>query len=280
MRFAITHRTRYRYTRPVLLGPHVLRLRPRSDGSQRLLASRVRVQPRPAGWSECLDLDGNTVVHAWFDGLTAALAVIGTFTVETLRSNPYDFLLEPGAVLLPDGGVGDDAMLTPYRGRPEADADVTAFADAVRREVGGQTLPFLSTLSRKIAECCRPIVRVDGDPQPPGVTLRDRSGACRDLAVLFIDCCRSAGLAARFVSGYYAGAIETDRRYLHAWAEVFLPGAGWRGFDPLQGIATAEHHVAVAASARPRGAAPIDGSLHSAEAGAELEVEIRIEQQG
>lgn len=277
MRFAVTHSTRYRYTRPVLLGPHVFRVRPRSDGSQRLIDFRVRVQPRPVGWSECVDLDGNAIAHAWFDVLTESLMVISTFTVETLRANPYDFLIDPSAITLPRGPAGEeDLALAAYQRRPEADESVAIFADAVRQEVGAQTVPFLSTLVRRIAERSRPAIRIDGDPQTPAYTLREGTGACRDLAVLFIDCCRAVGLPARFVSGYY-GDLTTEHRYLHAWAEVFLPGAGWRGFDPLQGLAAADQHIAVAANAQPRGAAPIDGSLHSGEASSRMDVDLRID---
>ncbi len=278
MRFAVTHSTRYRYTRPVLLGPHVFRLRPRSDGSQRLIDFRVRVQPRPVGWSECVDLEGNAVAHAWFDVLTESLTVISTFTVETLRTNPYDFLVEPSAMTLPNPDIDDEnPALAAYRRRPQADQSVTVFADAVRREVGGQTVAFLSTLVRRIAERSQPAIRIEGDPQTPAYTLREGTGACRDLAVLFIDCCRAVGLPARFVSGYYGGATTVDCRYLHAWAEVFLPGAGWRGFDPLQGLAAADQHVAVAANAQPRGAAPIDGSLHTGQASSRMHVDLRID---
>jgi transglutaminase-like putative cysteine protease len=138
-------------------------------------------------------------------------------------------------------------------------------------------VPFLSALSRRIAERCRPAIRLQGDPQPPAFTLREGTGACRDLSVLFIDACRAVGLAARFVSGYYGGPSAADRRYLHAWAEVFLPGAGWRGFDPLQGLAVADRHVAVAAGAQPRDAAPITGTLGGGDTPADLEVDLKIE---
>jgi transglutaminase-like putative cysteine protease len=294
MRFAVSHSTRYRYSRPVMLGPHVFRVRPRCDGSQRLLDFRVRVQPRPVGWSECLDLDGNAVANAWFDVLTESLTVVSTFTVETLRANPYDFLVEPAALTLPDGietpphlrtstpphvlePDGGDLTLAAYRRRLEPDDAVTAYAARLRSEAGGQTVPFLSLLAERIAERSRALIRIEGDPQPPAYTLREGTGACRDLAVLYIDCCRAVGLAARFVSGYYGGAAAAEHRYLHAWAEVFLPGAGWRGFDALQGVAVAEEHVAVAANSQPRGAAPIDGSLHSAQASSRLEVELHID---
>ena len=278
MRFAITHTTRYRYARPVPLGKHVFRLRPRSDGSQRVLEFRARVQPRPRGWSECLDLDGNAVAHAWFDGATDSLTVVGSAAVETLRSNPFDYIVDPAASLVaaPYDPVLH-ASLAPYRARAEPDESVDRFAAAVRREANGQTVAFLGALCRRISERCRPEVRLEGEPMSPAATLEQGTGACRDLAVLFIDACRSLGLAARFVSGYYCGKTLVEHRYLHAWAEVFVPGGGWRGFDPLQGLAVAQLHVPVAAAAAPAGAAPIDGSLARVGVASTLEVDLQIE---
>ena len=278
MQFIITHTTRYRYARPVWLEPHVLRLRPRSDGSQTLLDFRARVQPRPVGWSECLDLDGNATAQMWFDGLTESLTVATTSTVETRRTNAFDFLLEPWAATVPMCLPAQlEHALAPYGYRPHPDDAVTAFAGSVLRDANGQTAPYLALLARRIAERCRPTIRLEGDPQPPEITLREKTGACRDLAVLFIDACRALGLGARFVSGYYGGPVNGERRYLHAWAEVFLPGAGWRGFDPLQGVAVCDLHVAVAAGAVPAAAAPISGTMRGASSIATLDVDLQIE---
>jgi transglutaminase-like putative cysteine protease len=173
-----------------------------------------------------------------------------------------------------------ERALAPYQQRFHPDESVTAFAKSVQRDANDQTLPFVTALARRIAERSQPTVRLDGDPQSPGLTLSEGVGACRDLAVLFIDACRAVGLAARFVSGYYVGPVDGDRRYLHAWAEVFLPGAGWRGFDPLQGIAVADQHIAVAAAAHPSGAAPISGTLRGVSSVVSPEVELQIEVAG
>ena len=278
MRIAIIHTTRYRYRQPAVLEPHVIRLRPRADGTQAVLDFRLRVQPRPSGWSECLDLDGNAVAQVRFDGLTETLTIAATSTVETRRANPFDFILDPAAVELPLQPTGAlERALQSYRHRSHPDDSVTAFATSVSREANNQTMSFLTTLARRIAERCRPMVRLEGDPLPPRVTLSEGAGACRDLAVLFIDACRAVGIPARFVSGYYGGPIEADRRYLHAWAEVYLPGAGWRGFDPLQGLAVADHHVAVAAGACPADAAPVSGTLRGVSPDATLDVDLQIE---
>ena len=112
---------------------------------------------------------------------------------------------------------------------------------------------------------------------PPRVTLEKGQGACRDLAVLFVAACRALGFGARFVSGYHQGHSEPMRRDLHAWAEVYLPGGGWRGYDPSLGLAVADRHVAVAAGTRPDQAAPISGSFRGTGVSSRMRAEIRME---
>ena len=144
-----------------------------------------------------------------------------------------------------------------------------------RTRAGWSTLTFLSALAQRLFETCRVVVRIDGPPLDSATTLRAREGSCRDLAVLFCDACRSLGLAARFVSGYEREAASEDRAYMHAWSEVFLPGGGWRGWDPSRGLAVSTSHVAVAAAREPSLAAPISGS-YSGPAGAPMDVEISM----
>ncbi len=111
-----------------------------------------------------------------------------------------------------------------------------------------------------MAETISPIVRLEGEPQPPLVTLNQGQGACRDFTVLFHEVCRLVGLAGRFVSGYFGGEPELEERHLHAWAEVYLPDLGWRGYDPMNGVAVADQHIAVAAAATPYLAPPVTGT--------------------
>ena len=106
-----------------------------------------------------------------------------------------------------------------------------------------------------------PIVRHEGEPQPPLVTLTQGQGACRDYTVLFLEVCRIVGLAGRFVSGYFGGEPENEERHLHAWAEVYLTNAGWRGYDSMFGLAVADQHIALAAGATPSLAAPTTGTF-------------------
>nr|WP_277874380.1 MULTISPECIES: transglutaminase family protein [unclassified Leptolyngbya] len=122
---------------------------------------------------------------------------------------------------------------------------------------------FLWELNQQIFNTCQHIVREQGDPFPPGLTWKTKTASCRDMTVLFIEACRAMGLAARFVSGYHEGDPDWKQRHLHAWAEVYLPGAGWRGYDPTQGLAVGDRHIALVAAPNSRTTVPISGSLKS-----------------
>jgi transglutaminase-like putative cysteine protease len=276
MRIAVAHTTVYRYDVPVYLEPHVFRLRPREDGAMRLLGHELRVEPAPAGSAYCLDQDGNVVLNAWFDKPAAALEVHNRFEVETLRENPFDFVIADAALLaLPiEYPVQLRATLVAYA-QPTRAGRVADLARSVAQDVQWQTLAFLTALNQRLYHGLRHIVRDQGDPLPPAATLDAGEGSCRDLAELFSDACRSVGLAARFVSGYEEGAANQERADMHAWSEVYLPGGGWRGFDPSRGLAVASAHVPVAAARYPALAAPISGAYRGS-AGSRMEVSVRM----
>ena len=281
MIFEIAHTTTYAFSRPVFLEPHTVRLRPRCDGSQRLIRFELQGEPKPAGLSECLDLEGNCVVHAWFDGSTESLQVRTRCEVETLRENPFDYIVHPSAARLPVEYADDLGLsLAPYCFRDSADDEVARFASSIADEVDRQTLPFLAALNRRIFQMCQVVIREEGEPQPPEATLAYRRGACRDLAVLFMDACRALGLGTRFVSGYQEGDPDQERRDLHAWAEVYVPGGGWRGYDPTHGLAVADRHVPVAAGMRPALAAPITGAFRGTGVSSHMQSDVRISVSG
>ena len=142
----------------------------------------------------------------------------------------------------------------------ERTGPVRELARSVAEGTGWQTLVFLTALNRSLFETFRHVVRDDGPPHPPEITFRTKEASCRDLTMLFCAACRSMRIAARFVSGYERGAALQKQAYMHAWAEVYLAGDGWRGYNPSQGLAVANSHVAVAAAADPKLAAPLSGS--------------------
>lgn len=278
MLFSIRHMLRFRYDRHVFVEPLTIRLSPRSDLGQRLIRFRLSVDPEPAGMSQSLELDGNCVSYAWFDGMHDTVTFTAESDVETFRSNPFDFILSPlEADDLPMTYLDPyQTLLEPYLTRHEPAHDIDDFADDMSSQSCGKTLPFVQALCQTIAREFEKINRGSGDPLHPSQTLADKRGACRDLAVLFMDVCRVKGLATRFVSGYSAAVDRHEERELHAWAEVFLPGGGWRGYDPSQGVAVADQHVAVASSALPQGAAPVHGTFRGTGVVSALEYEVDI----
>jgi transglutaminase-like putative cysteine protease len=278
MRYKITHTTRFAYSGPVFLDPHTVRLRPRCDCTQRLLRYTLDVDPPAAGWTESVDLDGNTVASLWFEGVRETCAITASAEVDTLRSNPFDYLVSGEAVRIPFRYPGSLArLLEPYRTGYDGDPAVKRFAEETAEEAGGQTLPFLTRLSERIAGECRAVVREAGDPLPAPETLSGRRGACRDLAVLFISACNATGLAARFVSGYHLDPDSAPDRHLHAWAEVYVPGGGWRGYDASLGLAVADRHVAVAAGATHETVRPITGTFRGTGVRSRMEAAIVVE---
>ena len=277
MIYEVTHSTTYTYSEPVSLDPHEIRLRPRADGSQRLLRYDARLQPSPVGMAEGLDAEGNAVTQAWFDGPTDTFQVVSAFEVETLRANPYDFLPDPRTSTLPVTYPEDlRPVLAPCLPSRPVHPQVMGLAKAAFDEAEGQTLAFLSALTGRVYRSCGQIFREEGPPHRPEVTMELGQGSCRDLAVLFMEACRGYGVAARFVSGYQEGRPEQEERHLHAWAEAYLPGGGWRGYDPTQGLAVTDRHIPVAAAARPSHATPVAGSFRGSNVTWKLDTRIEI----
>lgn len=229
--------------------------------SQRLVAYELRIVPTPAGTTEVLDQDGNLTVRAWFDGGIVELKVLSRFTVELLRDNPFDFLVSDESLGLPLWYPEPlSTALAPYRSATQVSESVNEYARTVADDAGSTTLQFLTSLNRKLFESCGHLTRLEGPPWTSDVTLSTFQGSCRDLAVLFCDACRVMGIAARFVSGYECASAGQPDAYMHAWAEVYLPGAGWRGYDPSRGLVVANTHVAVAAAFHHDLASPVAGA--------------------
>jgi transglutaminase-like putative cysteine protease len=275
--FEVGHLTRFTYDHPVLLEPLTIRLRPRCDVFQRLVSFDLTVEPSPEGMSQIMDVEGNALSQVWFLGVSESLTLRTSCTVETLRTNPFDYMvIDPEGLRVPMVYPETERRaLARYLEAP-GDPAVVAFAAEILGAAGGGATAFLGELCLRIASTIDQEVRRVGDPLPPGETLARRKGACRDLAVLFIDACRSVGIAARFVTGYEMGEAGTQERELHAWAEVYLNGAGWRGYDPSQGLAVADRHVAVAAGAGPPEAAPTSGTFRGSGVASALETVVNI----
>jgi transglutaminase-like putative cysteine protease len=277
----IVHTTRYEFSQPVFLDPHALRFQPRTDGGQTLIECQLEIEPPPAGVSACLDAAGNVVHQAWFDGLHDALTISARSFVALHRENPFDYLPDGSRTLLPAYYGDETEVLRPYlrRERPPANVidDVAVFAARMRAAAHDELLPLLASLNQTMYGRLTLIRREEGPAWAPAHTWRQKCGACRDLAALFVDVCRAAGVVARFVSGYEDLLLDREAYDLHAWAEVYIPGGGWRGYDPARGLAVAQHHVAVAAAATPAGAAPVIGTFRGSGVDSTIETEIDVE---
>ncbi|MEB3267678.1 MAG: transglutaminase family protein [Leptolyngbya sp.] len=266
MRYRISHTTHYTYDQAVFLQHHTIRLRPRSDGTQTLHRFQVTVDPTPQTQAEELDAAGNSGLGVWFDnGPTHHLIIKTSVEVETHRSNPFDYFTPAWGTTLPVDYPSSLAQaLAPYLQSalmPAIAPNVVALAQHTLHAVNNNLSYFLTTLTQQIYDECAYGVRPQGDPLPAGVTWETKQGSCRDFTVLFMEACRAVGLAARFVSGYQEGDPDHPSNELHAWAEVYVPGGGWRGFDPTYGLAVSDRHIPLAAAAHPRQAAPVTGSL-------------------
>ena len=276
MLFEITHYTRYHYSQPVFLEPFTVRLRPRCDATQTLRSYRIDVTPSPSGITHCVGLYGNNTETIWFGGLHENLLIEVHTLVETHHGNPFDFFVtDPAALTLPLEYESQLArVLGHYRVREGDHPHVAAFAREMMQAAKHETIPLLTLLAEEIYQRLEYMLREHGDPWTPEETMRQGKGSCRDFAMLFIDICRSAGIAARFVSGYCIGDAAAGGD-MHAWAEVYLPGAGWRGFDPSRGLSVNDDYVAVAAGQLSQDAAPTLGSFRG-EAASSMDAEISM----
>jgi transglutaminase-like putative cysteine protease len=273
MRFAVSHETLYRYSAPVGLAPHVLRLNPRPDAG-RLLSRSLAVEPAPSARFEEFDAYGNSVTRVLFACNSPLLRIESRFELDS--SPPPALPPNDGLAALPwtDAAGGG---LAAYCHHGTSDPAVDDFAHALARQVGYAPLPFLAHLCRTLYARMDRHIRYEGAAQRPGHTLASRRGACRDITVLFLAACRGLGMAARFVSGYQAKADTGEgQRHLHAWPEVFLPGIGWRGWDPTHGIPVDDGHVALCAAPEQADTMPVEGGFYANGVTSTLDYSVRI----
>ena len=207
MYFEISHKTTYTYSRPVFLEPHQLRVRPRCDGLQNLTDFHSQVQPRPAGYSDSVDLDGNVVSNIWFEGLTERFVIESRAKVCTQYRNPFHYILADRADRLPISYMDlIKPYVMPYVTRLGDSDLVERFARQIANQTEWKTLRFLSALNREIYECCQQTRPEPGGQLGAEHTLLRKRGSCRDMAMLFIEACRYVGIAARYVNGYRSTA--------------------------------------------------------------------------
>jgi uncharacterized protein (DUF2126 family)/transglutaminase-like putative cysteine protease len=274
---SLHHVTRYQYDRPVWLGPQVIRLRPAPHCRTRVPSYVLKVTPAQhfVNWQQ--DPNGNWLARFVFPERTREFSITVDLTADMAVINPFDFFVEPFAETFPFDYPAEFAEeLAPYLYAEPVGPRLAAFLASIPRE-RKNTVDFLVELNQRLRQEIRYVVRMEAGVQALEDTLAAKSGSCRDSAWLLVQVLRNVGLAARFVSGYLiqlrpdVAALEgpvgatQDFTDLHAWAEVYLPGAGWIGLDATSGLLCAEGHLPLAATPHFRAAAPISGAVEPSE---------------
>ncbi|HEY0202456.1 MAG TPA: transglutaminase family protein [Burkholderiaceae bacterium] len=274
---ALNHVTSYHYDRPVKLGPQIVRLRPAPHCRSRVLSYSLRVEPTNhfINWQQ--DPFSNYLARLVFNEPTTSFKVTVDLVVEMSVYDPFDFFLEPAAEKFPFKYSEEQRQeLAPYLAAEPVTPLVQSYLDKVDRSER-RTIDFLVDLNQQVHKDIKYLIRMEPGVQTPEETLTNASGSCRDSGWLLVQLLRHLGLAARFVSGYLIqltpdvksldGPSGTDHDFtdLHAWCEVYLPGAGWIGLDATSGLLAGEGHIPLACTPQPGSAAPIEGLVDEAE---------------
>jgi uncharacterized protein (DUF2126 family) len=274
---ALHHISHYRYDRAVNLGPQVVRLRPAPHSRTRVLSYALKVEPAEhfINWQQ--DPQGNYLARLVFPEKTRELKIEVDLVAEMAVFNPFDFFLEPYAEKIPFAyTAGEQLELAPYLVKLPAGELFDKYLASIEL-TPLPSVDFLVALNQRLSTDIRYLVRLEPGVQTPEQSLHKGSGSCRDSAWLLVQLFRHLGLAARFVSGYLIqltadlksldgpSGTAVDFTDLHAWCEVYLPGAGWIGLDPTSGLFAGEGHIPLACSPEPSSAAPISGGVDESE---------------
>ncbi|TNF58180.1 MAG: transglutaminase family protein [Burkholderiales bacterium] len=274
---ALSHITHYRYDRPVMLGPQVVRLRPAPHSRTRVLSYSQKIEPGQhfINWQQ--DPFANYQARLVFPQPTTEFKVTVDLVVEMAVYNPFDFFLEPGAENFPFlYEKAQQQELSPYLATEALTPLLSHYLAQVDRSER-RTIDFLVDINQRLHRDIAYTIRMEPGVQTPEQTLQLKSGSCRDSGWLLVQLLRHLGLAARFVSGYLIqltpdvksvdgpSGPEADFTDLHAWCEVFLPGAGWIGLDPTSGLLAGEGHIPLACTPQPSSAAPVEGAVDECE---------------
>jgi len=282
-RIEIRHVTQYVFASPVRLGSHTLLLRPREGHDLRIASSSLNIAPQASVTWRRDFYDNVLAIAAFGSNAVSELLVESQVEAELYDTMPLDFIVEDHAVRFPMVYEGEERIaLRPYLEFAYDNEKRLADWLAPFRQLPAQTETYgvLDRLNQRIHTSFAYEAREAEGVLPPSELLRLGKGSCRDLATLFLEACRHLGIAARFVSGYVHGPeTEAGGAASHSWAEVYLPGAGWKGFDPTVALVVGPDHIPVAVHRHPEAVPPIAGTFTGPENLPQtLAVDVRINQ--
>jgi len=267
-RYKIVHHTVYNFPEYVQLLPHTLRLRPREGHELRIESSKLDISPDASlRWHR--DVEGNSVLIASFTEKTMSLTIESEILIQQYDLLPLDFLVEQTAVDYPFHYSEEDrVMLSPYLTVTTGDKRLQLqqwLSSIWQKGEKIQSVVLLQRINQRIFDAMQYRQREEEGVQSALQTLALGSGSCRDYANLFMETARRLGFATRFVSGYiHPNTLYVQSGSTHAWVEVFIPGAGWKGFDPTNGCIVGDQHIAVAVARLPESVPPVEGSYYGA----------------
>lgn len=280
-RIRIRHLTQYSFSEVVKLSEHRLLLRPREGHDVRIASSRLDVSPvHKTKWSR--DIYGNSVGLLVLPEPARELRIESEVVIEHYAEQPLDFVVDARAVTFPFPFEPEDRLdLLPYHTHtwPNQVQQLKRWVEQFWQPGQSiETFLLLDQINKAIATQLRYGTREAPGVQSPATTLQLGAGSCRDFAALFIEACRYLGLAARFVSGYLHNGDSQQHGSTHAWSEVYLPGAGWIGFDNTSGLVAGPQHIATAVHRHPESIPPVSGSfIGSHQASSKLQVTVEVE---
>lgn len=264
-RLKISHLTEYQFSDEVLFEQHKLLVRPREGHDVRIESSILKISPMyTIQWQR--DVFDNSLAVVSFTKPADKLTIASEVIIQHYEEAPLNFYIEDYALNYPFRYLQADwADLSPYQQAiyPQDQLVLQQWLFQLGLMQNNlQTFSLLSQLNQAINQQFRYQIREEAGVQSPAETINLASGSCRDYATLFIEACRLLGMASRFVSGYlHAPATEAGNATTHAWAEIYLPGTGWKGFDPTAGEVTGNQHIAVAVARNPEAVPPVSGSF-------------------